>query len=66
MASYLCVYDRALYEELLYQGADLLNEQKGINGEVIWTFALGNLHFDIQDEKFAGKCFLTNKLTMTF
>lgn len=66
MASYLCVYDRDLYEELIYNGADLLNEQKGINGEVVWTFALGNLHFDIQDEQYAGKCFLTNRLTMTF
>lgn len=66
MASYLCVYDRDLCEKLLADGADLLNEQHGSNGEVVWTFSLGNLHFDIQDEKFAGKCFLTNRLTMTF
>ena len=57
MASYLCVYDRDLYEELIYNGADLLNEQKGINGEVVWTFALGNLHFDIQDESMPESVF---------
>lgn len=66
MASYLYVFDRDLYEHLICEGADLLNEQTDVNGDTVWTFALGSIHFDIQDEKYRGKCFSTNRLTMTF
>lgn len=66
MKTYLCVYDSDLCEELLREGAKLINKQNSINGETVWTMSLGSLHFDIQDEKYRGKCNLTNRLTMTF
>lgn len=65
---FITVIDECLKNKLILEKYRLIKERKDINNKTIWVFedTSNRFCFDIKDENIKKKCFVSNKLTMTF
>lgn len=65
---FITVIDECLKNKLIAEKYNLIKEKKDINNKTIWVFedTSNRFCFDIKNEEIRKKCFVSDKLTITF
>ncbi len=63
---FLYVLDSDLRRTCAERGLKLIQTLKDINGRTIYVFDMNRLSFDISDEISAGRCYVSNRCTLSF
>ena len=66
MGKFLYVFSEDLKNELIQSGFVLIEQIEDINGAVAWVIDPRGFSFNINDEKFLGKCSFATKFRLTF